>query len=134
MVIFKHFIHFSSDQKVLSPKLHNAPSYFSYTSCCAQDMNKNMPVNFKSQASKGILWLKFCSISIHKICYSSRSHGVTRVEHLQNQLRLRNLQPYLENCIILWSSLLFSLSETPRLPTSNLDPQMEFCIPIMLRR
>lgn len=45
MVIFKDFTHFSSDQKVLSLKLHNAPSYFSYNSYCAQDMNKNLPVN-----------------------------------------------------------------------------------------
>lgn len=40
MVIFKDFTNFSSDQKVLSPTLHNAPSYFSYNSCRAQDMNK----------------------------------------------------------------------------------------------
>lgn len=89
MVVFKDFTYFSSAQKFLSPKLHDGPSYFSCSSYCAQVMNKNLPVNFKSQASKRILPLKVCSISIHNIFYSAKSQGVTRVEHLQNQLRLR---------------------------------------------
>lgn len=55
MVKFKGFTHFSSDQKVLSPTLNIAPSYFSYNFYCAQDMNKNLPVNFKPRASKGLL-------------------------------------------------------------------------------